>query len=133
MAEPIRKPILPLHRRPNPGRRPRPPHPLHTASRAVHWPADENRAKPPLAPPRAAAPDLPETAPRPRTGTVAPGRERRLRTFLQIAIALHIAALLPFLLPSGTPPSVSDALLGTVVLLAGAGALTLGSTGRKHR
>jgi len=137
MAEPIRKPIHPLHRPSLHGPRNRPRHPLPAASRSALRIADGNPAPPPPAPPRAAAvqhvPDEALSVQRPRTSTLSPARERRLRLFLQGAIALHLVALVPFLLSSGSAPTLSDVLLATTVLLAGGGVLTLGSAGRKDR
>jgi hypothetical protein len=139
MAEPIRKPVRPLHRPPLPRHRPR--NPLPSASRAALRIAEAlpvpPQASPTLLkpPPRiAAVPAQPEElqeAQRPWTGTVTPAREKRLRFGLQIAILLHIAAVLPFLVSAGAAPTLSDAALATTVLLAGAGVLSLGSASRK--
>jgi hypothetical protein len=132
MAEPIRKPFPMPHHRPRP--RPRPPHPVHAgAAGAALWDRSAEPVSPPQAALRASAQAELETESRSRTGAVLLARERRLRAFLQIAIALHIAALVPFLLPSGNAPTLSDALLGTAVLFAGAGVLTLGWASRKGR
>jgi hypothetical protein len=136
MAEPIRKPTPAIPRR---APHAAPPHPLHPRPRAV--PRIEADLAP--APPRAVAPEPPSAAyernappptVRPAAGSFAPGQERRLRNGLQIALALHLLALLPFLLPSaGAALSLSDTLLATAVLIGGAAALTLGAPRRRER
>jgi hypothetical protein len=138
MAEPIRKPTPAIPRRPPHGA---PPHPLHPRPRAVPR-IEADRADLAPAPPRA-APEPPSAAyernappptVRPAAGSFAPGQERRLRNGLQIALALHLVALLPFLLPSaGAALSLSDTLLATAVLIGGAAALTLGAPRRRER
>jgi hypothetical protein len=139
MAEPIRKPTTAIPRRPPHGA---PPHPLHPRPRAVpRIEADRADLAPPS--PSRTAPEPPSAAFErnappptvlPAAGGFAPAQEKRLRSGLQIALALHLVALLPFLLPAaGVALSLSDTLLATAVLVGGAAALTLGAPRRRER
>jgi hypothetical protein len=126
MAEPIRKTALPSHRRP-PGVRPHPrprPVPLRTLQ--------------PVPPAAAPPPNEPEQLPEPlesvrtRTRTSPPIRHKKLRSVLQAALGLHLAALLlPLLASSAGPvPALPDALLASAVLLAGGAVLGFGTLRR---
>jgi hypothetical protein len=158
MAEPIRRNAPPVHRRP-PGVRP------HPRPRPVPWVADETEPSllPRLQRARPAAPEPPQTRPAPpapiepatpvdavpsgpeppeaiRTRTFQPVPEKKLRTFLQTALGLHIAALLLTFLSasnaanaanSAPSPGLSDTLLAVAVLLAGGTVLALGASSRR--
>ena len=117
MAEPIRRITPPLHRRPQ-GVRP------HPRPRPVALVRDETGPEPP-----------PQPAPEPeRPRAFQPVPEKRLRTFLQAALGLHLAAalLLPFLASSAGPSAgLSDTLLAAAVLLAGSAVLVLGAFGKR--
>jgi hypothetical protein len=77
----------------------------------------------------------PQPAPEPeRPRAFQPVPEKRLRTFLQAALGLHLAAalLLPFLASSAGPSAgLSDTLLAAAVLLAGSAVLVLGACGKR--
>ena len=110
MAEPIRKAAPPIHHRP-----------LHARPRPVLVP--EEKDTPPSA---SSIPTEPEPleAWHPRTQSIDPLSEKRLRAFLLIALGLDLGALL-------LAPSPPDFLLATVVLLAGSAVLAIGSLGRR--
>jgi hypothetical protein len=58
--------------------------------------------------------------------------DKNLRNLLLTTLGIHLAALLLAMLFSGTPaPGLSDTLLASVVLAAGAAVLALSSSGRR--
>jgi len=117
MAEPIRKIAPPVHRRPQ---RVRP----HPRPRLVASLEQESRPTPatPLEPEQEALPL--------RAAQRLP--DKNLRNLLLTALGIHLAALLFAMLFSAAPaPGLSDTLLASAVLVAGATVLAIGGSGRR--
>jgi len=119
MAEPIRRSAPPVHRRPQ-GVRPHPrPRPMRIANL--------EEARPSPVPPLAA--EEPEALPL-RAFQRRP--DKNLRSLLLTALGIHLAVLLLAMLFSATPaPGLSDTLLASAVLVAGAMVLVLSGSGRR--
>jgi hypothetical protein len=136
MADPIRQPVHPP--RPHPPVRVRPRRALHRTlvvpeeAESARTPGPQQPARPALAPRNRTEQAHPAPAPEPREKTSVLPRavpsERTLRTPLLLALGLHIAVLLFFLLLAAGPRlATSDLVLAAAVTASGGIMLAVGS------